>query len=71
MSCDHHTGILISSGSQPTIRRNRVFSSQAAGIEVTNGGGGQIQENEIFENRFEGICLATGVKPTVSGTYNV
>ena len=62
------TGILISSGSQPTILCNRVFSSQAAGIEVTNGGGGQIHENEIFENRFEGICLATGVKPTVSGT---
>ena len=64
-------GILISSGSQPTIRRNRVFSSQAAGIEITNGGGGDIHDNEIFDNRFEGICLATGVKPTVSGKPNV
>ena len=60
-------GILISSGSQPIIRRNRVFGSHAAGIEVTNGGGGEIHGNEIFDNRFEGICLATGVKPTVSG----
>ena len=68
MSCDL-TGILISSGSQPIIRRNRVFSSQAAGIEVTNGGGGEIHGNEIFENRFEGICLATGVRPTVTGTF--
>jgi F-box protein 11 len=44
-----------------------VFGSHAAGIEVTNGGGGEIHDNEIFDNRFEGICLATGVKPTVSG----
>ena len=61
------TGVLISSGSQPIIRRNRVFASRAAGIEVTNGGGGEITGNEIFDNRFEGICLATGVKPTLSG----
>ena len=46
-----------------------MFSSQAAGIEVTNGGGGEIHGNEIFENRFEGICLATGVRPTVTGTF--
>ena len=61
------TGILISSGSQPTIRHNRVFSGRAAGIEVTNGGGGKIEENDIFQNRFDGICLATGVKPSVLG----
>ena len=44
-----------------------MFSSRAAGIEVTNGGGGEIRDNEVFDNRFEGICLATGVKPSVSG----
>ena len=74
ISRDYHmtsAGILISSGSQPMIRRNRVFSSQAAGIEITNGGGGDIHDNEIFDNRFEGICLATGVKPTVSGKPSV
>ena len=67
MTCHVTAGILISSGSQPTIRHNRVFSGQAAGIEVTNGGGGFIHDNEVFKNKFDGICLATGVSPDLSG----
>ena len=33
------TGILISSSSQPVVRKNRVFGGRAAGIEVTNSAG--------------------------------
>ena len=29
--------------------------------------GGVLEGNEIFNNRFEGICLATGVKPELKG----
>lgn len=65
----HTVGILISSASQPVLRRNRIFGGKAAGIEVTNGGGGSIEENEVFGNYFDGICLATGVSPTIKGTY--
>ena len=44
-----------------------MFGGKAAGIEVTNGGGGVIKENEVFDNYFDGICLATGVNPTLKG----
>ena len=37
------TGVLISSGSQPVLRRNRVFGGHAARIEVTNGGVGSLR----------------------------
>lgn len=60
-------GILISSASQPVLKKNRIFGGKAAGIEVTNGGGGVIEENEVFDNYFDGICLATGVSPTLKG----
>ena len=62
-----HTGVLISSGSQPILRHNWIFGGHAAGIEVTNGGGGIIERNEVFDNHFDGVCLATGVVPTLSG----
>ena len=49
------------------LHRNRVFGGHAAGIEVTNGGGGVIEGNEVCDNHFDGICLATGVAPALSG----
>lgn len=36
---------------------------------MTNGGGGVIKDNEVFDNDFDGICLATGVSPFLSGKY--
>ena len=65
--CSLTVGILISSASQPVLRKNKIFGGKAAGIEVTNGGGGVIEENEVFDNYFDGICLATGVNPTLKG----
>ena len=52
------------------LRKNRVFNGRAAGIEVTNGGGGVITENEVFDNHFDGICLATGVSPSLEGALH-
>ena len=52
------------------LRKNRVFGGRAAGIEVTNSGGGVIDGNEVFDNHFDGICLATGVSPTLTGNEN-
>lgn len=63
------TGVLISSGSRPILRKNRIFGGKAAGIEVTNGGGGVIEDNEVFDNDFDGISLATGVTTTIMGKY--
>ena len=64
-----YTGVLISSGSRPELRRNRVFGGKAAGIEVTNGGSGMIEENEVFDNQYDGICLATGVCPILKSKF--
>ena len=61
------SGVLISSNSQPILKNNRIFGGKAAGIEVTNNGGGVIENNEVFDNSFDGICLATGVNPFMSG----
>ena len=33
--------------------------------------GGVIEDNEVFDNHFDGICLATGVKPQLSGKNDV
>ena len=33
--------------------------------------GGVLEENEVFNNRFDGICLATGVKPQLNSKYNL
>lgn len=60
-------GVLISSNSQPTLKNNRIFGGKAAGIEITNNGGGIIENNEVFDNNFDGICLASGVTPFLSG----
>lgn len=59
--------MLISSGSQPILRHNRIFGGRAAGVEVTNFGSGIIENNEVFDNHFDGICLATGVTLSLSG----
>ncbi|VDP53123.1 unnamed protein product [Soboliphyme baturini] len=56
-------GILISTESNPTLRRNRVFDGRAAGIEITNGATATLEGNLIFNNKFGGLCLATNVRP--------
>lgn len=56
-------GVLISSESNPTLRRNRVFDGRAAGVEITNGATATLEFNHIYNNKFGGLCLATDVNP--------
>lgn len=60
-------GVLISTGSHPILRRNRIFDGQAAGVEITNTATATLEYNEIFNNRFGGLCLASGVHPLLKG----
>lgn len=62
-------GVLISTQSQPILRRNRIFDGLAAGVEITNNATATLEFNQIFNNRFGGLCLASGVQPTTRGKY--
>jgi len=64
-------GVLISTQSQPILRRNRIFDGLAAGVEITNNATATLEFNQIFNNRFGGLCLASGVQPTVRGKYSL
>lgn len=59
--------MLISTQSQPILRRNRIFDGLAAGVEITNNATATLEYNQIFNNRFGGLCLASGVQPTTRG----
>ncbi|KHJ96466.1 hypothetical protein OESDEN_03575, partial [Oesophagostomum dentatum] len=54
------TGVLISTGSNPTLLRNRI-----AGVENTSGPPATLEANQLFHNKFVGACLATDVKPVL------
>ncbi|VDL67405.1 unnamed protein product [Nippostrongylus brasiliensis] len=58
-------GVLISTESNPTLRRNRIFEGKAAGVEITNGASATLEANQLFHNKFGGLCLATDVKPVL------
>jgi F-box protein 11 len=58
-------GVLISTQSHPVLRKNRIFDGLAAGVEITNNATATLEGNQIFNNRFGGLCLASGVSPSV------
>lgn len=58
-------GVLISTQSHPILKHNRIFDGLAAGVEITNNATATLENNQIFNNRFGGLCLASGVHPTV------
>jgi F-box protein 11 len=60
-------GLLISTQSNPTLRRNRIFDGQAAGVEITNNATANLEGNKVFNNKFGGLCLASGVNPIMKG----
>lgn len=63
--------MLISTQSHPVLKRNRIFDGLAAGVEITNNATATLEFNQIFHNRFGGLCLASGVQPTIRGKIHV
>lgn len=47
-------GVLISTESNPVLRRNRIFEGRAAGIEITNGATATLEYNWLYMNRYGG-----------------
>jgi len=60
-------GVLISSGSEAILRYNRIYDNDASGVEITTSGMATLECNKIFNNKHEGLCLASGIKPTDIG----
>lgn len=50
-------GVLISTESNPTLRRNRIFEGRAAGVEITNGATATLDGNHVFHNKFGGTLF--------------
>lgn len=52
-------------GSNPFIRKNKIWGGQNGGILVYNGGLGMIENNEIFDNAMAGIWIKTDSNPVL------
>ena len=50
-------GVWITTGSQPTLRRNRIHSGKQVGIYFYDNGGGVLEENDIYNHCFSGIQI--------------
>ena len=50
-------------GSNPLIKRNKIWGGQNGGILVYNGGQGVIEHNEIFDNAMAGVWIKTDSNP--------
>ena len=50
-------GVWITTGSQPTLRRNRIHSGKQVGIYFYDNGGGILEENDIYNHCFSGIQI--------------
>jgi parallel beta-helix repeat protein len=60
-------GIQISTGANPTVRKNRIHDGKMGGVVVYDSGLGVIEENEILSNPYSGVQVSTGGNPMVRG----
>lgn len=58
-------GIWITSHSDPTIRKNEIFTGQQGGVYIFGEGRGLIENNNIYGNALAGIQIRTGSDPIV------
>lgn len=54
---------LCRTGSNPHIKKNKIWGGQNGGILVYNGGLGVIEQNEIFDNAMAGVWIKTDSNP--------
>lgn len=58
-----YSGVQIRTGSNPNIRRNKIWGGQNGGVLVYNGGLGLLEQNEIFDNAMAGVWIKTDSNP--------
>jgi len=59
------SGVEISEGGNPTLRRNKIHDGKTNGIFVHENGQGSIEDNDIYGNAFSGIEISEGGNPTI------
>ena len=57
--------LIFRTGSNPLIKKNKIWGGQNGGILVYNGGLGIIEQNEIFDNAMAGVWIKTDSNPTL------
>jgi len=65
--CDISRGVcvLIHSGADPRLRRNRIRDGMGGGVVVYENGQGVLEDNDIFGNAGTGVVIAAGSNPTL------
>ncbi|TAA74373.1 MAG: F-box protein 11 [Candidatus Electronema aureum] len=65
ISSQGYACVLIHSGANPCLRRNRIHNGNGIGVIVTLKGKGIIEHNEIFANTQVGVRIREGGSPTL------
>lgn len=55
--------MILRSGSNPVIRRNKIWGGKNGGVLIYNSGLGIIEDNEIFDNAMAGVWIKTESNP--------
>ena len=52
-------------GSNPHIRRNKIFGGKNGGVLIYNSGKGVLEDNDIYGNALAGVWIKTDSNPTL------
>ena len=52
-------------GSNPHIRRNKIFGGKNGGVLIYNSGEGVLEDNDIYGNALAGVWIKTDSNPTL------
>ena len=52
-------------GSNPNIRRNKIFGGKNGGVLIYNSGEGVLEDNDIYGNALAGVWIKTDSNPTL------
>ena len=55
----------IRTGSNPHIRRNKIFGGKNGGVLIYNSGEGVLEDNDIYGNALAGVWIKTDSNPTL------
>ena len=57
--------VVIHSGADPRLRRNRIHGGSQGGVVVYGNGQGTLEDNDIFDNALSGVEITHGGNPTL------
>ncbi|WP_199250225.1 right-handed parallel beta-helix repeat-containing protein [[Phormidium] sp. ETS-05] len=63
-------GVIIQQGSNPTIRRCKIYAGNNCGVFVRENGQGIVENCDIFGNAYAGVVIKQGGNPTIHTLSN-